>query len=75
MPEEVLANPEKFREMEPEHTDYPDFVPGCFVIRRIVRRKFVSLEDRSRPPLIVAAPAPPIPGTRCAPGLAAARMT
>jgi len=71
VPGEVLENPEGFREIEPEHSDYPDFVPGQFVIRRIVRRKFVSKEDRQRPPLIVAAPAPPIPGTRCAPGLAA----
>jgi transposase len=71
VPEEVLANPEDFREIDPELSDMPDFVPGRFVIRRTVRRKFVSKRDRSRPPLIVAAPAPPIPGTRCAPGLAA----
>jgi len=69
--EEVQAHPERFRELEPEYSDYPDFVPGKFVIRRIVRRKFIDLEDRSRPPLIVPAPVPPIPGTRCAPGLAA----
>lgn len=71
VPEEVLAHPERFREIKPEYTDYPDYVPGKFVIRRIVRRKFVSIEDRDRPPLVVAAPAPPIPGIRCAPGLAA----
>ncbi len=71
IPEEVLANPEKFREIDEEYSDFPDFVPGHLVIRRTIRKKFVSIEDRDRPPLIVAAPAPPIPGTRCAPGLAA----
>lgn len=71
VPAEVLAHPERFREINPEYSDYPDYIPGRFVIRRIVRRKFVSVEDRGRAPLVVAAPAPPIPGIRCAPGLAA----
>jgi len=71
IPEAVLANPDGFREIEPEYSDLPDFLPGEFVIRRTVLRKFLPLGDRDHPPLRAAAPAPPIPGTRCAPGLAA----
>ena len=75
VPDEVLADPERFREIEPEYSDLPDFIPGKFVLRRTIRRKFIDRADRSRPPLVVAAPVPPIPGTRCAPGLAAHVLT
>ena len=70
IPDEVLANPGKFREISEEHTDYLDFTPGHFLLRRIIRKKYVSIEDADRPPLIASAPVPPIPGIRCAPGLA-----
>ena len=71
IPNEVLADPERYQEIEPEYSDLPDFIPGKFVLRRTIRRKFLDRTDPSRPPLIVKAAAPPIPGTRCAPGLAA----
>ena len=75
VPAEVLANPGGFRELQPEFSDLPDYIPGEFVVRRTVLRKFVSLEDRNRPPLVARASAPPIPGVRCAPGLAAHVLT
>ena len=67
----MQANPDRFRKISEEYTDIPDYIPGKFVIRRIVRIKYLSIEDPSRPPLVAPAPAPPIPGVRCAPGLAA----
>ena len=39
--------------------------------RRTVRKKFVSKQDRSQPPMVDPAPEPSLPGTLCAPGLAA----
>lgn len=71
IPEEVRANPDKFRRISEEYTNWPDYIPGRFVVRRIVRIKYCSIEDPGRPPLVAPAPVPPIPGIRCAPGLAA----
>ena len=71
IPEEVRANPDKFQFLREEHSDIPDYIPGCVVLRRTVRLKFKEIGNPERPPLIVAAPAPPIPGVRCGTGLMA----
>lgn len=71
IPEEVAANPEEFKEIGEEHHDELDITRATMFWRRKVRKKFVAKEDRSRPPVIAPAPEPSLPGTLCAPGLAA----
>lgn len=63
VPEEVQAEPDAYREIEPEHHDELEVKRGELYWRRTVRRKFVSVADRSQPPMIEPAPLPTVPGT------------
>ena len=71
VPAEVTADPDSYIEIGEEHHDELDVTRAQMFWRRKVRKKFVRKDDRSRPPVIAPAPLPSIPGTRCAPGLAA----
>jgi transposase len=71
VPEEVAANPEAWRKIGEEHHDELEAVPPELYWRRTVLEKYVSVGDRSRPPLLPPAPRPSIPGTLCGPDLIA----
>ena len=71
VPAEVEASPEDWVEIGEEHHDELDITRASMFWRRKVRKKFVSRHDRSRPPVMAPAPEPSLPGTLCAPGLAA----
>lgn len=71
VPSEVEADPEGFVEIGEEHHDELEAVKSQLYWRRKVRKKFKSKRDRSRPPLMAAAPEPSIPGTMCGPDLMA----
>lgn len=71
IPEEVLANPDDWKEIGQEYHDELDVVKAEIFWRRTIRRKFVHNTEKSRPPLIAPAPLASIPGTLLAPGLAA----
>lgn len=71
IPDEVAADPDAFTEIGEEHHDELDVTRACVFWRRVIRKKFVSKNDRSRPPLMQPAPRPSIPGTHCAPDLMA----
>lgn len=71
IPDEVAADPDAFTEIGEEYHDELDVTRAAVFWRRWIRKKFVSKNDRSRPPLMPPAPRPSIPGTHCAPGLMA----
>ena len=71
VPGEVQADPAGFREIEPEHHDELEVKRAELYWQRTVRRKFVSVGDRARPPLMEPAPLPTVPGTLIGAGLAA----
>lgn len=71
VPEEVREHPEEWIVIGEEHHDELEVRRAEMFWQRKVRKKFVRKDDRSRPPVIAPAPAPSIPGTLCAPGLAA----
>ena len=71
IPDEVAADPDGFTEIGEEHHDELDITRASVFWRRVIRKKFVSNKDRSRPPLMPPAPRPSIPGTHCAPDLMA----
>ena len=71
IPEDVEAHPEQFKEIGEEHHDELDVTRASMFWRRTVRKKFVSKQDRSQAPIVAPAPEPSLPGTLCAPGLAA----
>jgi len=71
IPEEVAANPEGYIEISEEHHDELDVVRAALFWRRKVRKKFQRKGERSLPPVIAPAPESSLPGTLCAPGLAA----
>jgi transposase len=71
IPEEVSASPDEWSEIGEEHHDELDVTKAEMFWRRTTRKKFVSKSDRSRPPIIAPAPRASIPGTLCAPALAA----
>lgn len=71
VPEEVAANPEEFIEIDEEYHDELDVTRAEMFWRRKVRKKFVRRGDRSAPPVIAPAPEASLPGSLCAPGLAA----
>jgi transposase len=51
-PAEVIAQPEAFVCMGEERTKLIDFIPAQFRQQHIVRRKYVSKEERHLPPII-----------------------
>lgn len=71
VPEEVAANPEDWIEIGEKHHDELDVIRAEMFWRRTVLKKFVRKGERNRPPVIAPAPEPSLPGTLCAPGLAA----
>jgi transposase len=71
VPDEVAADPDSYIETGEEHHDELDVTRSQMFWRRKIRKKFKRKDDRNRPPIIAPAPLPSIPGTRCAPGLAA----
>lgn len=71
LPDEVAANPEAWRKIGEEHHDELEAIPPELYWRRVVLEKYVSVEDRNRPPLMPPAPRPSIPGTLCGPDLIA----
>lgn len=70
-PEEVKAEPEQWRCIGQEVSEQLDYEPARFLRRRLIRRKYVSKQDRESAPVI--APLPPMLQERCvaAPGLLA----
>lgn len=53
-PEPVKANPGAYRRIGQEISEQLDYRPGRFLRKRTIRRKYVSLIHRERPPLIAA---------------------
>ena len=56
IPEEVQAEPEAYRQISEEVFEQLDITPAQCFKRRIIRPKFVRLDDRSLPPVIAPAP-------------------
>ena len=73
--EEVEASPEHWLEIGEEHHDELEVVRPRLYWRRVVRKKFKSKLDPSRPPVIAPAPEASLPGTLCGPSLAAQILT
>jgi transposase len=71
IPDAVKTNPQDFDEIGEEHHDELDVIKAEMIWRRTIRKKFVHKTDKTRPPVIAPAPLPSIPGTLCAPALAA----
>jgi transposase len=71
IPDEVNANPDEWTEIGEEHHDELDVIKAEMFWRRTIRKKFVHRTNKARPPVIEPAPIPSIPGTMCAPTLAA----
>ncbi|MEA2068832.1 MAG: IS66 family transposase [Verrucomicrobiota bacterium] len=55
-PEEVLADPEAFKRIGEEVVEELDVVPVKFFKRRIIRPKYVRIQDRAQPPVVAPAP-------------------
>ncbi len=75
IPDEVLANPDDWKEIGEEHHDELDVIKAEIFWRRTIRKKFVHKADKARPPVIAPAPLSTIPGTLLAPALAAQIIT
>jgi len=71
IPEEVEADPGAFREIGEEHQDALDVTRASLFWRRKTCKKFVRLDAPDAPPLMCPMPEPALPGTKCAPRLAA----
>lgn len=71
IPEEVAAKPGDYIEIGEENHDELDITRAEMFWRRKVRKKFVRRDHRELPPVITPAPESSLPGTLCAPGLAA----
>lgn len=75
IPEEVSANPDEWTEIGEEYHDELDVIKAEMFWRRVIRKKYVSKIDKALPPVIEPAPLPSIPGSLCAPALAAQIIT
>ena len=71
IPAEVQANPQDWQEIGEDHQDLLDVTPASYFKIRTINKKFRHKSDKSRPPHQASMPPVPIPGTHCAPGLAA----
>ena len=69
--DQLLASPDDWQEIGEEYHDELDVIKAEIFWRRTIRKKFVHKADKTRPPVIAPAPLPSIPGTLCAPALAA----
>jgi len=56
-PEEVKACPEQWRQIGEEVTEQLDYHPGQFSKRRLIRRKFVKIDEPFAPPVLAPLPA------------------
>ncbi|MFZ9840058.1 MAG: IS66 family transposase [Opitutaceae bacterium] len=72
VPEAVRKDPELYERIGEESTFELDLVPARLVKRRLVRPKYRHRLDRSRAPLVAAAPARVVPGGYASAGLIAA---
>jgi len=75
IPAEVRANPDAWLEIGEEYHDELEMIPAQLYILRTIRKKYVSKEDRSLPPVICPAPLPTVPGTKCGASLMAGIIT
>lgn len=71
IPDAVAADPGAWKEIGEEHHDELDVTPASMFWRRKTCKKFVSRHDRGAPPVMCPMPEPSLPGTMCAPRLAA----
>lgn len=74
-PDEVKANPGQWVKIGEDHQDLLDIIPATYFKQRIINEKYRSKVDKTRPPVQSPMPPVPIPGTHCAPGLAASLIT
>ncbi len=56
IPEEAKANPEKWRLIGEEVTEELDLLPARFIKRRIIRKKYVSIERPKEAPVVEPMP-------------------
>ena len=71
IPEEVQANPDNFKFLSERYHDELDVTKAKMFWRRTIIQTFVDKTDKTLPPVSAPAPLPSIPGTLCAPALAA----
>lgn len=71
VPREVEADPEAWRKIGEEVAMQVEREPGYFYLRRIVRQKFVRVDQPFLPPVIAPAPATIVEGGFWGPGLIA----
>ena len=71
IPDEVRANPDLYEKIGEDHHDELDITRSQMFWRRVMMPKYRRKDDRAKPPVQAPAPDPSIPGTLCAPGLAA----
>ena len=65
-PEEVLADPDAYEHCSEVETFEVKITPPSFTRRRIVRRKYRKVGDRSKAPVVAPAPARPVEGVASA---------
>lgn len=70
-PEPVKACPDAWRCIGSEITEQLDYRPGRFLRRRLIRRKYVCVADKSAPPVIAPLPPSLQDGCLATPGLIA----
>ena len=70
-PQEVAAEPQKWKRVSEEVSRLLDYQPGKFFWREIVRPKYVKISQRALPPVVASAPARVSEGCLAAPGLLA----
>ena len=70
-PDAVTANPGEWEKIGEEHHDELDAIKAEVVWRRTILEKYAHKTDKALPPVIAPAPLASIPGTLCAPALAA----
>lgn len=68
-PEEVKATPDAYRRIGEEVTEELDITPMRVFKRRIIRPKYVLIENRNTPPVVATAPERIIPNSYASAGL------
>jgi transposase len=71
IPAPVESDPTAYREIGEEHQDTLDIVPASLFWRRKTCKKYIRIDDPGAAPLMCPMPEPALPGTKCAPRLAA----
>ena len=71
IPGKVQENPDNFELLSERYHDELDVIKAALFWRRTIIQTFVDKTDKSLPPVSAPAPLPSIPGTLCAPALAA----